>query len=177
MKTKIENVRIFDGDAAVLENSAVLFDESGILAVGAAAAAAAADRTVDGTGKTLLPGLIDCHVHLGSLGAMDAPDDPMASAAITAAASSGRIPRSDAATGAAFLPKARRPRPSPARNRMPGPPRRYGSSPAADGPAPRPAAERPLPPRCAGRSRRPDRPPPTSTWRPAAVWAAARTVR
>ena len=88
MKTKIENVRIFDGDAAVLENSAVLFDESGILAVGAAAAAAAADRTVDGTGKTLLPGLIDCHVHLGSLGAMDAPDDPMASAAVTAAEAS-----------------------------------------------------------------------------------------
>ena len=56
----------------------VLFDESGILAVKEAGAApAAADAVVDGTGKTLTPGPIDGHVHLGSL-SMSSPPTPRA---------------------------------------------------------------------------------------------------
>ncbi len=57
----------------------VLFDESGILAVKEAGAAPARSPTqsVDGTGKTLTPGLIDGHVHLGSL-SMSSPPTPWA---------------------------------------------------------------------------------------------------
>ena len=63
----------------VIEGGAVLVDGSGILAVGPAAqlrsrleAAGASVR--DLPGQTLLPGLIDCHVHLG----FDASEAPVA---------------------------------------------------------------------------------------------------
>ena len=76
MKTLIRNVKLFDGTALAPRPMDVLFDESGILAVKEAGAApAAADAVVDGTGKTLTPGLIDGHVHLGSL-SMSSPTDP-----------------------------------------------------------------------------------------------------
>ena len=76
MKTLIRNVKLFDGTALAPRPMDVLFDESGILAVKEAGAApAAADAVVDGTGKTLSPGLIDGHVHLGSL-SMSSPTDP-----------------------------------------------------------------------------------------------------
>ena len=58
MKTLIRNVKLFDGTALAPRPMDVLFDESGILAVKEAGAApAAADAVVDGTGKTLTPGL------------------------------------------------------------------------------------------------------------------------
>ena len=76
MKTLIRNVKLFDGTALAPRPMDVLFDESGILAVKEAGAApAAADAVVDGTGKSLTPGLIDGHVHLGSL-SMSSPTDP-----------------------------------------------------------------------------------------------------
>lgn len=76
MKTLIRNVKLFDGTALAPRPMDVLFDESSILAVEEAGAApAAADTVVDGTGKTLTPGLIDGHVHLGSL-SMSSPTDP-----------------------------------------------------------------------------------------------------
>lgn len=64
MRTRIRSVRVFDGNRLWEETADVLFDESGILAD----ANGPADVEVDGTGKTLLPGLIDGHVHMGASG-------------------------------------------------------------------------------------------------------------
>ena len=65
--TYIANVTLFDG-ARVRAKQGVLVDGDRIAWVGAHARASrdakAADDDVDGTGRTLTPGLIDCHVHL-----------------------------------------------------------------------------------------------------------------
>lgn len=66
MKTLIQNVTIFDGEQVLPQPGGVLFDETGILQVGRTEGRA--DRVVDGTGRTLTPGLMDGHVHLGSDG-------------------------------------------------------------------------------------------------------------
>jgi imidazolonepropionase-like amidohydrolase/ABC-type multidrug transport system permease subunit len=64
----IRNVRIFVGDGRVIESGFVLVKDGKIVQVGEGAAPDAdslhADA-VEGAGKTLLPGLIDAHVHLG----------------------------------------------------------------------------------------------------------------
>lgn len=65
MKTLIRNVKLFDGET-VYAHSSILFDESGILEVGEGPLDA--DVCIDGSGKTLTPGLIDGHVHLGGEG-------------------------------------------------------------------------------------------------------------
>jgi imidazolonepropionase-like amidohydrolase len=58
----VEHARVFDG-TRVLENSSVLV-EGGIIRSVAANIPRPTDATViDGTGKTLLPGLIDAHTH------------------------------------------------------------------------------------------------------------------
>jgi imidazolonepropionase-like amidohydrolase len=62
---RIENVLLFDGER-VHENASVLVDGGHVAAVGGAAGDA--DEVIDGTGQTLLPGLIDAHTHVfGSL--------------------------------------------------------------------------------------------------------------
>jgi imidazolonepropionase-like amidohydrolase len=66
MRTAFTNVRLFDGED-VHPSTTVIVDDDLVAQVGAAAPADV-DRTVDGTGRTLLPGLIDSHVHAG-------PDD------------------------------------------------------------------------------------------------------
>ena len=58
----VVGARVFDGDA-VLEQATVLFRDGEIQAVGETVALPEDVELVDGTGKTLLPGLIDCHVH------------------------------------------------------------------------------------------------------------------
>lgn len=65
--TTITTVRVFDG-AAMLEGFFdVTFTEQGIRAVTATAEEpGGSDTIIDGTGKTLLPGLIDTHVHFDS---------------------------------------------------------------------------------------------------------------
>lgn len=64
----IRNVRVFTGDGKVLENGFVLVKDGKIAQVGDGvppdAESIRAD-IVEGAGKTLLPGLIDAHVHLG----------------------------------------------------------------------------------------------------------------
>ncbi len=67
----IRDVRIFVGDGEVVEHGAVLLKGGKVAAVyreevpdGASLQA----ETVEGAGKTLLPGLIDVHVHLGGPG-------------------------------------------------------------------------------------------------------------
>jgi imidazolonepropionase-like amidohydrolase len=72
--TYVANAAVFDG-RRVRRKQGVLFDTDGIRWVGAHARApkeAAAARAVDGAGRTLLPGLIDVHVHLQWDGDADA---------------------------------------------------------------------------------------------------------
>ncbi|MBN1097929.1 hypothetical protein JKP76_19070 [Blastococcus sp. TML/C7B] len=59
----IRDVRLFDGTRP-LEATCVRVVEGRIDAIGTPPAAASGDAVVDGGGGTLLPGLIDAHVHL-----------------------------------------------------------------------------------------------------------------
>jgi imidazolonepropionase-like amidohydrolase len=61
-----EDVQLFDGRKAAA-HSDVLIDGGRIVAAGPHGTLPASPRAtrIDGRGKTLLPGLIDCHVHLG----------------------------------------------------------------------------------------------------------------
>lgn len=61
----ITNVQILDVHTLSLrQGESVLVKDGRITAVGADAVAPEGARTVDGQGKTLMPGLIDCHVHV-----------------------------------------------------------------------------------------------------------------
>lgn len=60
--TLFHDVRVFDG-ARVAPNRDVLIEGGKIVRVGARIAAPAGATTIDGAGKTLLPGLIDAHTH------------------------------------------------------------------------------------------------------------------
>ncbi|HLJ28701.1 MAG TPA: CIA30 family protein [Candidatus Angelobacter sp.] len=59
----IRNVRIFDG-SRIIPKGDVWVQDGKIKAVGAELKAPARVRVVDGSGETLLPGLIDAHVHV-----------------------------------------------------------------------------------------------------------------
>jgi imidazolonepropionase-like amidohydrolase len=62
------HVRIFDAEhARFLEDQSAVIDHGKIVAVGAAGAVQtpANSQTIDGHGKTLVPGLWDCHMHVG----------------------------------------------------------------------------------------------------------------
>ncbi|MEV0230577.1 amidohydrolase family protein [Nonomuraea sp. NPDC050786] len=67
MRTLIRDVRVFDGEHTIA-TADVVIEDSLIAAVGAGAGRPS-DVEVDGTGRTLLPGLIDAHTHVfdGSL--------------------------------------------------------------------------------------------------------------
>lgn len=74
MTYRIKNIRIVTCNGMdLIEKGEVVFNEMGILAVGNANDFPEA-QVIDGTGMTILPGLIDSHVHLG----MDASPDPFA---------------------------------------------------------------------------------------------------
>jgi imidazolonepropionase-like amidohydrolase/ABC-type multidrug transport system permease subunit len=67
----IQNARLFLGDGTVIEQGAVLIKNGKIAEVYTGSAPDAKTlnaAAVDAAGKTLLPGLIDVHVHLGSPG-------------------------------------------------------------------------------------------------------------
>jgi imidazolonepropionase-like amidohydrolase len=59
----ITGARVFDGER-LLPKATVLVDGNRIVAVGPEVAAPPGVETVDGSGKTLLPGLIDAHTHV-----------------------------------------------------------------------------------------------------------------
>lgn len=65
MKTLFANALVVDGLGSHRERSAVLVEDDHISAVGQSALErrAEVDRTVDLAGKTLMPGMIDCHAH------------------------------------------------------------------------------------------------------------------
>ncbi|WP_078596010.1 metal-dependent hydrolase family protein [Evansella clarkii] len=72
----LKNIRVItcNGDD-IFENGEVLFSEEGITEAGISVKKPEGAVTeIDGTGKTVIPGLIDSHVHLG----MDASPDPFA---------------------------------------------------------------------------------------------------
>src|SRR5262245_24486310 len=58
----IKNVRIFDG-STVIPTGAVIIEGGKIKSVGKTAAPPEGAEIIDGTGHTLLPGLIDSHTH------------------------------------------------------------------------------------------------------------------
>jgi len=58
----IRNVRVFDGER-VIPKTSVLVTNGKIARVSPTISAPASTPVVDGTGKTLLPGLIDSHTH------------------------------------------------------------------------------------------------------------------
>jgi len=66
--TAITNVRLFDG-TKVVPHATVVIDSSRIAAAGANVGVPKGAKVIDGSGKTLLPGLIDSHTHVfpGSL--------------------------------------------------------------------------------------------------------------
>ncbi len=73
----VENVRIFIGDGRVIEHGRVLVKNGSIMEVGEQGGGTALPDTevINGAGKTLLPGLIDMHVHLGASGFADHDPD------------------------------------------------------------------------------------------------------
>jgi imidazolonepropionase-like amidohydrolase len=70
--TVIRNVRVFDGET-VAERQTVVISQGTIAAVGGSTVAVPAGaQEVAGEGQTLLPGLMDAHVHLPFYGSSDA---------------------------------------------------------------------------------------------------------
>ena len=68
MKTALIHVRLLRETGEVTENGYILFDEKEILKLGTGEPVlehTGETTIIDGEGKTLMPGLIDCHVHLG----------------------------------------------------------------------------------------------------------------
>ena len=72
----IRNVTLIDGTGrGSVPNATVVIEGDTIKDAGAHAQAPAGARTIDGTGKFLIPGLIDAHIHLrGGRGAAAAAD-------------------------------------------------------------------------------------------------------
>src|SRR5512138_3589738 len=60
----ITNARILDGTGRVIERGAIVVRDGKIASVSATAPAAAAGRTINAAGKTVMPGLIDAHRHI-----------------------------------------------------------------------------------------------------------------
>jgi imidazolonepropionase-like amidohydrolase len=80
MKRILKNCRIIDGAGGVIEKGWLLLEGSLISGLGHMEQMprhveneVGAEDTVDASGKTVMPGLIDCHVHL----ALDGSPDPM----------------------------------------------------------------------------------------------------
>jgi len=68
----IENVTVISPERrAPLPHATVVIREGKIVAVGTHVAAGAHARRIDGTGRFLIPGLIDSHVHAGHSAALD----------------------------------------------------------------------------------------------------------
>lgn len=63
MKTILKGGRVLLADGRFVDNCPVLWENDTILAVGDACAAYTADRTLDATGYTVIPGMIDAHTH------------------------------------------------------------------------------------------------------------------
>ncbi len=65
MTTVIRNALIVDGTGTLIENGSIKFGREGILAI--SEKELSADTVIDANNRAVIPGLIDCHVHLGML--------------------------------------------------------------------------------------------------------------
>ena len=63
--TLIQGATVLTGTGELLQQTDVLVRDGRIAAIGAAASAAEAERTINARGKWLTPGIIDVHSHLG----------------------------------------------------------------------------------------------------------------
>ena len=63
--TLVTHVTIFDGEGGKIDDGSVLFADGKIVALGQTVATPAGATVIDGAGKTLTPGIIDIHSHLG----------------------------------------------------------------------------------------------------------------
>ena len=61
----VTNARIVDGAGGVIENGTVVIDDGVITAVDAGSASLAGATVIDAEGRTVMPGFIDAHRHLG----------------------------------------------------------------------------------------------------------------
>lgn len=88
----LRNCRVFDGTDGTIKagSQSILIDDGLIAWIGPDAAAPAVDRVVDAGERTVMPGLINAHVHLANNGAVDLAaqvrDDSTATAAYRAVA-------------------------------------------------------------------------------------------
>ncbi|MDR1824569.1 MAG: amidohydrolase family protein [Bifidobacteriaceae bacterium] len=64
-RTVFQHGQVFDGTGAPLAQRDVAIEGSQIVAVAESIAPQPGDEVVDATGLTILPGLIDCHTHVG----------------------------------------------------------------------------------------------------------------
>ena len=92
MKMLLKNGRIIDGLGKVIEKGWLLIAEEKIIAIGETedipaeiAGQSVPEGIFDLTGKTILPGLIDCHVHLALKGSPDPMTELLQMADATAA--------------------------------------------------------------------------------------------
>lgn len=77
MKTAIRCGRLFDGTSRVVKAGAVVVvEESRIIEVLPAGSAVEADRVIDAGDRTMLPGLIDTHVHIYGYHTQPGPPSP-----------------------------------------------------------------------------------------------------
>lgn len=72
MRTKINNIKLYNGIGGVSTNETIIFNNESILFIGKKAEQEKADIIIDGKGLSCLPGMIDMHVHLN----MNAGPDP-----------------------------------------------------------------------------------------------------
>ena len=64
----IREARLLIGDGAVVDNATVVMDDGQLIAIGNNVGKWQGLEEIDAAGKTVLPGLIDTHVHLLALG-------------------------------------------------------------------------------------------------------------
>jgi imidazolonepropionase-like amidohydrolase len=70
----VSNARILDGAGGEIANGTIVVEDGVIVSVGASAAPSGAANVIDAGGRTVMPGFIDAHRHLGA-----APPDLMKS--------------------------------------------------------------------------------------------------
>jgi hypothetical protein len=88
----IENITLIDALNGVRENQTVIFSGDEIIAVQAASVAHNANEVIDGSGRYLIPGLWDFHVHLTyEEGLVDAMADLFLSYGITSVRDTGGL--------------------------------------------------------------------------------------
>lgn len=64
MRTRIDDLILYDGKGGRLESVSVLFDENGIVAAGSGLKDAQAETVIDGKGLTCTPGWVQGHTHI-----------------------------------------------------------------------------------------------------------------